>query len=318
MNPIVLHPGLPQEKVGREDVLECKSGPDVYEPSDRDKVESTLKSLEDPVAFVCANGTWSDRYLKVLTDRDWVTTVGAGYDAYPVETFRERGILFTNTPGIHDRPIGEFVFGLLFCLSRGLFRYYRQQRETVWEKHRDTTDYAGETCCIIGLGWIGEELARRARAFDMHVRGVKRSVEGYDGAAHEVYPSEELKSALEGAQIVIAAVPLTPATEGLLNAESLSLCSDDAVVVNISRGPVVDTDGLLSLLDANELEAALLDVFDTEPLPPESPLWDRDNVIITPHAAATTDKGPRRFLDVFVAQYERWLAGEELEHVLAP
>lgn len=318
MHPILIHPGLPQEKTCKADIFERQTGMEVFEPEDRDEVASTLESIDEPVAFLCANRDWDDTYLDQLSDQDWVTSVGAGYDNYAVNEFKKRDITFTNTPGIHDQPIGEHVFGLLFCVSRGLFWYHQKQQEGAWQKNLDTTDYANDTCCIIGLGRIGEGLARRASAFDMHVRGVKRTVEGYDGAAHEVYPSDELHAALDGAQVVIVAVPLSEETKGMIDSDALSNLAGGAVLANIARGPVVETDALTQALDDGQLETAILDVFDTEPLPKESPLWERDDVVITPHAAATTDKSVDRLLDVFMAQYERWNAGSEMEHVISP
>jgi phosphoglycerate dehydrogenase-like enzyme len=147
----------------------------------------------------------------------------------------------------------------------------------------------------------------------MTVRGVKRFVDGYDGAAHEVYPSEELEAAMEGARAIIVCVPLTDETRGLIDAGTFAACDDEAVIVHVARGPVVDTDALLEALDENELRAAALDVFDEEPLPEESPLWDREDIIITPHAAGHTDKYGGRFVDIFLDRYERWERGEDVE-----
>lgn len=246
-----------------------------------------------------------------------MTTVGAGYDNYPIDEFEKQGVRFTNSSGIHGQAMGEHVFGMAFSFSRRLMTYRDLQRSRSWDRSLEHTDFAGDVCCIVGLGSIGEALARRARAFEMTVRGVKRDPSSHEGNAHEVYSNDGLIDALTGARLVVLSVPLKHDTVGMIGAEEISVCKDDAVIVNIARGPVLDTSALLAALDAGSLGGAGIDVFDTEPLPEGSPLWGRDDVVLTPHRAGASDKYTARFFEVFREQYERWRRGGELKRQVA-
>lgn len=280
-----------------------------YSELDIRRPEEPIEALEPltvPVAFVCTNRSWEDTYLDELPADSWVTTIGVGYERFPIEAFTEHDIAFTNNPGINAEQVAEHAFGMALAFTRQLLSYRDNQRAHEWGHWPDMTDFAGEDCCIVGLGEIGEAVAERATAFGMSVRGVKRTVDGYDGNADAVFPPDQLRNALRGAQLVVIAVPLTDQTRGMIGERELVATSDDAVIINVSRGPVLETEGLLKALSAGELRAAGLDVTDPEPLPPDSPLWDRRDVLITPHCAGASDKYPERFRARFLEQYDRW------------
>jgi len=265
--------------------------------------------------FICSNKTWDDAYLSRLSEGDWVQTIGAGYDAYPVDRFAERGIRLTNAPGIHGPAAGEHAFALALAFSRDLRTYFRQQRAREWDRHTGA-ELADRRLTVLGLGAIGEAIAERGRAFGMEVRGVKRDPSTYDGClpADAVFADESLPNLLPDTDLLVVVVPLTPATWGLVDAEVLAALPDDAILINIARGPVVDTDDLLAALDRGEIGGAGLDVFDEEPLPPDSPLWDREDVIVTPHVAGVSDRYPERFVDLFLSTYDGWRADRRLDH----
>ena len=265
--------------------------------------------------FACSNKTWDDAYLSKLSEGDWVQTIGAGYDAYPVDRFAERGIRLTNAPGIHGPAAGEHTFALALAFSRDLRTYFRQQRAHEWDRHT-SAELADRRLTVLGLGTIGEAIAERGRAFGMEVWGVKRDPSTYDGClpADAVFADESLPNLLPDTDLLVVVVPLTPATWGLVDAEVLKALPDDAILINIARGPVVDTDDLLAALDRGEIGGAGLDVFDEEPLPPDSPLWDREDVIVTPHVAGVSDRYPERFVDLFLSTYDRWRADRRLDH----
>lgn len=311
MPQIVVHPDA--GVVTQTAILERRPKLNVVEPQP-DSVGETLESADDPVVFLCDPLGWDDSYLESLSEDDWIVTVGVGYDAYPIDEFERRGVLFSNSPGIAGEAISEHAFGMAFAFSRRLLQYRDLQRAHEWERGSGLTDFAGDACCVIGLGHVGEAIAERARTFRMTVRGVKRTVSGYDGAAQEVYPSEQLHMALEGARLVVLCVPLTDETHGLIGTPELAACADDSVVVNVARGPVLQTDALIEALDQDELYGAGLDVFDEEPLPSDSPLWDRDDVLVTPHRGSVSDKYSGRLLDVFLEQYDRWHANTPLDY----
>jgi len=310
MVTIVVHHDI--DIITKADFLAREPALDVHQPA-ADEITEVTGNQDGPVALIAANHAWRERYLDALSAGDWVATAGSGYEQYPIEEFAKRKIQFTNTTGVHNHQMGEQAFGLLFAASRHLFTLRELQHQREWAQwDLPFTDFGGDICCIVGLGEIGEPLAERAAAFGMTVRGVKRSAEGYDGAADEVYPSDELLAAMDGARAVIVCVPLTSETRGYVDADAFEACADDAVLVNVARGPVIDTDELLDALNSDELAVAALDVFEEEPLPEGSPLWDRDDIYLTPHCAGLTDKYAERFLNVFFERFEVWKQGEAI------
>jgi len=276
---------------------------------------SRLRSAPTPTAFITSNTTWDDTFLTGLEDGDWITSVGSGYDSIPLGAVEDIGVAFTNSPGVNAPQIGEQVFAMAFMYTRQLWELREQQQEHVWSRpFDDLTDLAGDVCCVVGLGHVGETVAERATAFEMTVRGIKQHPDEYDGIADEVYGPGSLTTALEGARLVVLAVPLTEMTRHLIGTPELAATASDAILINVARGPVVDTDALLAALEDDELRAACLDVTEPEPLPQESPLWDRQDIFITPHTAGLSKKYSSRFLDRFDAQYKRWRQGKALNY----
>lgn len=273
---------------------------------------AALAEVDGPVAFVTANRAWADDYLPGLEPGDWVSTIGVGHERFPTDVLDERGIAFTNNPGISATQIAEHVFGMAFAFTRGLLAARENQRDREWERPRGLTDLSGDACTVVGLGAIGEAVAARAAAFGMTVRGVKRDVDDHEGHADAVYAPDRLGEALEGARLAVLALPLTDATRAMVGAPELARTAGDAIVVNVGRGPTLDQGALRDALEAGTVGAAGLDVTDPEPLPAESPLWDRDDVLVTPHCAGASEKYPERFCARYLDQYDRWTAGEGL------
>jgi len=300
--------------LSRDDILDQRPELEVVEPPLGDLHDEL--SVDEPVSFITGIKSWENSFLEPLSGGDWVATIGVGYDPYPLDEFVEQGIIFTHAPGVSAKQAAEHAMAMASSFTRSLWTFKQQQERREWKIPDGLTDLADEECCIVGLGGIGEEIAKRARAFDMTVRGVKRDVEAYDGAAHEVYPSDSLHEALSGADLVVLSVPLTDETQGLIGQKELSLLAPGSILVNIARGAVVQTDELEPALDGGPLAAACLDVTDPEPPADDSPLWDRDDVLITAHVAGTSIKYPDRFVDRYLDQYEQWLQGETLRDQL--
>lgn len=319
MPTVLVHPELPvgvtaADLRGRREDLTVLSADTAGSAADEPPAD-LVELVGRADVFVCSNKTWDDAYLAGLAEGDWVQTIGAGYDAYPVDRFDERGIRLTNAPGIHGPAAGEHTFALALAFSRDLRTYVRQQRAHEWDRHTGS-ELADRRLTVLGLGAIGEAIAERGQAFGMDVRGVKRDPSTYDGClpADAVFADESLPDLLPDTDLLVVVVPLTPATRGLVDAEVLAALPDDAILVNIARGPVVDTDDLLAALDRGEIAGAGLDVFDEEPLPPDSPLWDRDDVLVTPHVAGVSDRYPERFVDLFLSTYDGWRDDGRLDH----
>ena len=285
--------------------------------------EETTDALADAELLVCNPTRWDDRFVERLSPGDWVQATSAGYAAFPVEAFRERGIGFSNATGVHDPVVAEHAFALAFAFSRTIPTFVSKQAERTWgprdEVTADLTDWTGDTLTVYGLGSIGETIAERGSAFGMEVYGVKRDPEDYDGSlpTERVLAAEAFHDVLPETDLLVAIVPLNEETRGSIGAEVFRALPDSAVLVNVSRGPVVDEDALVAALREGEIAGAGLDVFETEPLPTESPLWEREDVIVTPHVGGRSDTFPTRFAELFAENYERWRAGESLRNEIA-
>jgi phosphoglycerate dehydrogenase-like enzyme len=194
----------------------------------------------------------------------------------------------------------------------------RRQAERRWDRSIEAREISGTTCGIIGMGAIGGETARRARALGMRVLATRRSItaRGEDDLAHELLPPSDLGYLLRESDWVVIAAPLTPETRGLIGAEELRQMKPSAVLVNVGRGPIVDEQALIAALRDGVIAGAGLDVFDQEPLPADSPLWDMENVVVTPHFSSGSDHYTTRAADIAADNLRRYLAGEPLRNVV--
>lgn len=225
----------------------------------------------------------------------------------------------TTASGVFSGPLAEFALAALLSHAKEFDRLRREKAEKTW-RQATTGSLENKTLCIVGLGNIGRAVVERARPFGMRVVGVKRTVREDDAAweyADNLYATEDLKNALNEADYVVATLPGTPETHHLLDTEAFRDIKEGAYFVNIGRGSVVDEAALVKALEQGRLSGAALDVFETEPLPEDSPLWEMEEVIISPHS---TDMVPdlinERQTELFCDNLRRYLAGEELINVL--
>jgi phosphoglycerate dehydrogenase-like enzyme len=219
-------------------------------------------------------------------------------------------IVFASSAGVHATPLAEWsLFGLL-ALRKGLPRLRAGARERRWD-HYPVPELRGETLLVVGVGEIGGEVARLASAFGMRVVGVRRHPQPTP-FVDEVYPPERLDELAAEADGIVITLPLTDETEGLVSRRTIESLKRTAVLVNVGRGPVVDEEALIDALRSERILGAALDVFATEPLPPDSPLWELENVIVSPHTAALSIHENARIVELFCENLRRFLAGEEL------
>ncbi len=280
------------------------------------------EQLEEARVLITNPTRWDDEFLGALKAGDWVQATSSGYAAFPVDDFEDVGVAFTNATGNYDAPVSEHVFALAFGISRGLPAFTKGQENREWRRNLGATltDWTGQTMTIVGLGSIGSTVAERALAFGMTVNGVKQSPDTDAGplAPDCVYGPETWETVLPETDLLVLTVPLTPATQGLIDEDVFTALPASAVLINVARGPVVDEAALTEALDAGELKAAGLDVFATEPLPAASPLWDYENVIITPHVGGRSDAFVDRFADLFLENYDRWRTDAPLKNTILP
>lgn len=231
----------------------------------------------------------------------------------------EKDVTVTTASGIYSAPLAEFALGAMLSHAKSFDRLRRDRENRVWNEETTGT-LEDKTLCILGMGSIGQAIALRARPFGMRITGVKRTVREDDeawGYADELYTTDQLRDALGEADYVVLTLPSTPETEHLLDDGAIRSMKLGTYFVNVGRGTVVDETALVEALRDGHLSGAALDVFEVEPLPEDSPLWDFENVIISPHA---TDNVPglinARQTDLFCENLRRYLAEEPLLNVL--
>ncbi|GGN10065.1 D-2-hydroxyacid dehydrogenase [Halarchaeum nitratireducens] len=243
---------------------------------------------------------------------EWVHCVRSGYDDFPLDAYEDAGVLVTNSTGVAGDLVGESAIALVLSLAKGLHLYRDQQAEREWSRLpvERPFELGRSSACVVGLGQLGGGVASRVNALGMSVTGVDVRPVSQLGleAVHDVV---QLERAVAESRFVVLTTPLTPDTRGLVDADVFAAMRDDAYLVNVSRGAVVDQDALLAALDAGEIAGAALDVFDEEPLPASSPLWDRDDVVVTPHAAAQSDNHGEKLARLVETNAARLTAGRD-------
>ncbi|MGP4071682.1 D-2-hydroxyacid dehydrogenase [Piscibacillus sp. B03] len=249
-------------------------------------------------------------HIEQAKNLKWIMVVSAGLDEMPFEKIIEKNILVTNARGIHKIQMSEYVIGMLLQVYRNLPTFLENQRKHVYDKRVKIEEISGKTMIVVGTGAIGQETARKAKAFDMKTIGVSRTGAKKDHF-DECYKNEELLNKLPEADFVINVLPATPDTEKMFKADHFKTMKEDAIFLNMGRGTTVDEEQMIEALRDNEIRHAILDVFETEPLPEESPLWDMENVTLTPHNSAVTSGYMPRALDIFEKNLKQFLNGEE-------
>jgi phosphoglycerate dehydrogenase-like enzyme len=247
----------------------------------------------------------------------WIHSISAGVDRVVTPLTRQRGLQVTNARGVFSPPIAEYVVLMALAIARRLPQLLDLQRERTWQPLRGS-ELGGLTVGIVGYGSIGAEIARLLEPFGTRVIATRRRPElGSGGLANvEVWGTDRLPDLLRAADIVVIAAPLTDATAGLIGAAELEAMPGHAWLINIARGRLVDENALRRALASGSIGGAVLDVFDEEPLPAESALYDTPNLVITPHTSWSSDKVVERSIDLFVANLERYLAGQPLENLV--
>ncbi len=278
----------------------------------------TLEELERraPEADVMVvSGLWRNTLIASAPRLRFVQSFSAGTDQYDKVLFAKAGVRLANAQGVNERAVAEHAMALILALTRQLHKARDNQRERRWrgmigERALREQELGGKTLVVVGLGRIGTRLARLARAFEMRVIGVRRTARPEPDAADEVVAESGLVGALAEADIVALTCPLTPETEGLIDAAAIKAVKPGALLINVARGKVVEEPALLAALADGRVGSAALDCFHDEPLAPDSPLWALPNVLITPHSAGETGRYEENVVDILIDNIERLLRGE--------
>jgi phosphoglycerate dehydrogenase-like enzyme len=253
----------------------------------------------------------------------WVhaTSAGAGEVVraakLPAETLDR--VTITTSSGVHAIPLAEFAILGLLAIAKDLPGFATDQRARAWpELRQPLRELDGQTLFLVGLGEIGREAARLAKAFGMRTVGIRRSQKPPPDHVDEVHGPDRLTELAGRADAMVVSLPLTEETAGMIDRATIERLPPSCIFVNVGRGGVVDEPALVEALRERRIAGAVLDVFATEPLPQDSPLWDLPNVLVTPHAVALSARENQRIADLFVANLSHYLDGEPLAKVVEP
>ena len=247
---------------------------------------------------------------------EWVHSFSAGIDRVATPVIRSRGVTVTNARGVFSRPIAEYVVMMSLAIARRLPQLLELQRERTWQPLRGR-ELSELTVGIVGYGSIGAEVARLLAPFETRIIATRRRPE-LGGAPDnvELLGHDQLDELLQRSDVVVIAAPLTDQTAGMIGAPQLQEMRGSAWLINIARGRLLDEEALRRALGAGWIGGAVLDVFNDEPLPPDSPLYGTPNIILTPHTSWSSDRVVDRSLDLFLANLRRFAAGEPLHNVV--
>ncbi|ASO19831.1 phosphoglycerate dehydrogenase-like enzyme [Actinoalloteichus hoggarensis] len=284
-------------------------------PAVADELAEALRGADVLLAWDFSSGAVERAWHGVDSLR-WVHTASAGVDRllFPA-LLEDPGITLTNSRGVFDQPIAEYVLGLVLTYAKDLHTTVDLHRERRWQ-HRETERVAGRRALVIGTGPIGRATGRLLRAAGLHVEGVGRRERADDPDLGRVHAAEDLLTALPHADFVVCAAPLTPSTRGMIDAAALAAMRPEARFINVGRGALVDEEALVEALRSGELAGAALDVVASEPLDPDSPLWTLPGVIISPHMSGDVVGWRAELLALFLANLRRYRADEALENVV--
>lgn len=258
--------------------------------------------------FFCHND------IRRFTSLKYIHLTSAGTDHMPMDYIREKGIRLVNARGVYSAPMAEFALGGVLQLYKNALSFRKKQQNHFWRQEFPLRELDGKAVTLLGTGSIASETAKRFSAMGCTVTGLCRHpapTEHFD----RVLDIDELDAVLPESDIVILALPLTDETRRLFDAARFALMKRGSVFVNIARGPITDTAALLSALRDGTLSGAVVDVFEEEPLPPDSPLWDAENLILTPHNSFAGEFNVRRMFRLAYDDTAKWLKEIEKERI---
>jgi phosphoglycerate dehydrogenase-like enzyme len=326
---LVLFPEVDEPRVRAiRETLDASGAADVQVANCHDETEAAREIVDADALF----GKITPGLLPAARRLRWVQSATASLEHYVFPALVEHPCVLTNMRGLFSDVIADHVFGYILCFARNLHRYLRQQQQHRWAPiggEGERSSFAGGPCFvsgmdrahqhlsdltlgIVGLGHIGAEVARRGLAFGMRVLSVDPVVHEAPAGAEPPWPLERLDDLLAASDYVVICAPHTPRTAGLFRRDRFQRMKSTGVLINIGRGAIVSLEDLVEALRAGDIGGAALDVFETEPLPADHPLWDFENVILTPHVAACSVHLAERHLATLLGNLRRYVVGEPL------
>ena len=256
--------------------------------------------------------------LKELKNLKWLHLPSAGANNYTdISLYANESVVLTNSSGTFGIPIAEHVIGMMIALGRNFSLYQNAQKECMWNRDRtQAIDIFNSNVLVLGLGDIGTQVCKRLAGFSCNIIGFRRDASVPHELVNEVRPMSRLRESLPEADFVIICLPGTDETRKVLGREEFSVIKNEAIVINIGRGTIIDTDALVDALNSGKVGGAGLDVTDPEPLPPDHPLWSAANVMITPHISSLSQLNDGRRLGIFTDLLKRYVAGQQLYNIV--
>lgn len=253
------------------------------------------------VEGIIGNGIFLSHPIEQFTSLKYIQLTSAGFDRVPMDYVKEHGIEIHNARGVYSIPMAEFAVSGVLQLYKQSRYFYENQKAHKWEKHRGLLELFGKNVCIVGCGSVGTECAKRFKAFGCNVIGI--DIKPYHNEEYDIiFSLESLDDVLKDADVIILTLPLTDETKHLMNDARFSALKESAVIVNMARGAVIDTQAMIEALP--KIGGAVLDVFEEEPLDEHSPLWDMENVILTPHNSFVGEGNRERLKEVIFNHLE--------------
>jgi phosphoglycerate dehydrogenase-like enzyme len=284
-----------------------------------DEEMAQAKAALADVEVIFGPNTLPPPLVEAAAKLKWFQVITAGVDRMVQDGLLGRQFVVTKVSGLAAPAIAEYVLATMLMLTKGLHTSVRDQQEHRWS-FRFTAELRGKTCGVVGLGAIGREIAKRARAFGMRVVASRRRCAPgeTDPDCDALYSHSELSRVLAESDFVVLCVPLTEETRGMIGATEIGQMKPTASLVNIARGAVVDQEALIAALQNGTIAGAALDVVEPEPLPADCPLWDMANVILTPHISGAVEGYGHRAAQIFLANLGRYVRGEPLANLVDP
>ncbi len=285
---------------------------DICYVDDPETLGAALAAHNPEVVFSIKEALFAGRYHPQIVQHPsvkWVQVGGSGYEH--LGDWDTDRVTVTNCAGVLARYLAETVTGAMIALNNNTFQYKQQQAQAKWHVN-PWSPLVGKTILIVGLGEIGGWVAHNAKALGMHVIGVRRSDKAHPSVDEMVTP-DQLTGVVGRADVISLHVRHSPETDKMFDAALLAKCKPGSMFINTARGKVVDEAALINALQNKHFSSAYLDVFETEPLPADSPLWGLENVYLTPHSADQVQLWPSIFAKFFGDNLERYMRGEALE-----
>lgn len=271
--------------------------------------ERVLVENAEQYEIVIGNSLFYYQSFEPFTGLKYMQMTSAGYDRVPVEKMRERSIVLRNAEGVYSAPMAEWTVMRILDLLKKTDETYLKQQNRIYTKDRKWGELCGKHVLLVGYGAYGRAIAQRLGGFDVHLTVLNRTLRECPQAEH-FYGLDKLEEELPKADILVLAIGLVPETRHLIGEKALAVLKDGALLINASRGGIIDEPALIRALQSGKLAGAALDVFEEEPLPKESPLWDLPHVLLSPHNSFASTGNPDRMIALVERNLKEYLARE--------